>query len=64
MTDPNTSQVSADPEFVCLGCGGPREIESEKPGITKYKPCAACGTMGLERVEKRPPRSTGKVTKE
>lgn len=31
---------------VCFKCGGPREVESRKPGEIKYKPCERCGAVG------------------
>jgi len=33
-------------QVVCLGCGAPREIESEKPGEIRYKVCP-CGEIGI-----------------
>ena len=38
-------------EYVCYGCEGPREIDQagSTPGITKYKPCSACGMIGVKR---------------
>jgi hypothetical protein len=39
------------PDVVCYHCGGPLEVEAIiRPGETKYKPCAACGKIGLRRV--------------
>jgi hypothetical protein len=38
-------------EHVCYGCDGPREINpaGSIPGITNYKPCSACGAIGIKR---------------
>jgi hypothetical protein len=38
-------------EHVCYGCDGPREINPARsiPGITNYKPCSACGAIGIKR---------------
>lgn len=33
--------------IVCYECDGPREIESQSPGVMKYKPCARCGAIGI-----------------
>jgi len=40
---------SATKHVTCLACKQPREVESQKPGETKYRPCA-CGEVGI-RVE-------------
>lgn len=52
-------------EFVCAGCGNEREVDSiPQPGITVYKPCATCGTVGLKRVAPPVERSLGTVRPE
>lgn len=43
----------------CIECGAVREIESASPGVTKYKPCANCGAIGI--VSERHSISTGTV---
>lgn len=42
----------SDPEYVCIRCGKPKteeDIEARRPGITQYKPCSACGAVGMLR---------------
>jgi len=39
--------------IVCYHCGAPREIESQTPGVTKYKKCAQCGGIGIRDLDDR-----------
>jgi hypothetical protein len=42
-----SGEVKPGARLLCAGCGAPREIESESPGVTKYKPCARCGAIAI-----------------
>jgi len=35
---------------VCYSCGAGREVESQKPGEIKYKPCGACAEVGIRNL--------------
>ena len=37
--------MMTDPQFLCINCGGPREIESVANGVTKRRSCFCCMTM-------------------
>ena len=52
-------------QVTCLACNQPRlEIEWQKPGETKYRPCP-CGEVGIkveyEGIEQRPTPPTKKA---